>query len=82
LVRTEADDYTRLRIDFGFFYILYPIAYSLKKLIPPTRIGQGLDLRPESVGTGQHILAGVTLGPDLNHLPRAVVGAGGQQEQQ
>ena len=71
-----------MRINFGFFYKLYPIGYSFKQPIPPTRIGQGLDLRPESVGTGQHILAGIPLGPDLNHFPRAVVGAGGQQEQQ
>jgi hypothetical protein len=52
LVRLEADGYTRMRINFGFFYKLYPIGYSLKQLIPPTGIGQGLDLRPESVGAG------------------------------
>jgi hypothetical protein len=82
LVRPEADDYTRMRINFGFFYKLYPIGYSFKQPILPTRIGQGLDLRPESVGAGHDVLAGVTLGPHLNHLPRAVVGASGQQEQQ
>jgi len=50
----------------------------LKKLIPPTGIGQGLDLRSKSVGTGQDILAGIPLGSHLNHLPRAVVGARGE----
>jgi hypothetical protein len=51
-------------------------------MIPPTRIGQGLDLRPESVATGYNVLAGITLGSYLNHPPWAVVGASGQQEQQ
>ncbi len=41
-----------MRINFGFFYKLYPIGYSFKQPIPPTRIGKGLDLRPESVATG------------------------------
>jgi hypothetical protein len=71
-----------MRIVFAFFYALYPNVYSFKQLIPPTRIGQGLDLWPESVGAGQHIFAGIPLGPHLYHLPRAVVGAGGQEQKE
>ena len=55
--------------------------YGLEKCVLPALIGYVFYLRPEAVAPRKHILAGVTLGPHLNHLPRAVVGAGGQQEQ-
>ena len=54
----------------------------MEKCVLPAFIGYVFYLRPESVGAGQHILAGVTLGPHLNHLPRAVVGAGGQEQKE
>jgi hypothetical protein len=54
----------------------------LEKLIFPAFIGLDFYLRPESIASAQHILAGIPLGPYLNHLPRAVVGASGQQEQE
>jgi len=53
----------------------------LEKLVFVAGIGLDFYLRPESVGPAQHILAGIPLGPYLNHPPRAVVGAGGQEEQ-
>jgi hypothetical protein len=56
--------------------------YGLEKLVLPALIGLDFYLRPESVGPAQHILAGVTLLPNLNHLPRAVVGAGGQEQKE
>jgi hypothetical protein len=52
----------------------------LEKFVFTASIGLDFYLRPESVGAGQHILAGVTLGPNLNNLPRAVVGAGGEKQ--
>jgi len=54
--------------------------YGLEKLIFPALIGLDFYLRPESIASAQHILAGIPLLPHLNNLPRAVVGAGGQQE--
>jgi len=52
----------------------------LEKCVLPAFIGYDFYLRAESVGPAQYILAGIPLGPHLNNLPRAVVGAGGQQE--
>jgi len=54
--------------------------YGLEKCVLPAFIGYDFYLRAESVGPAQYILAGIPLGPHLNNLPRAVVGAGGQQE--
>jgi hypothetical protein len=54
----------------------------LEKFVFTAFIGYVFYLRPESVGAGQHILAGITLGPNLNNLPRAVVGAGGQEQKE
>ena len=54
--------------------------YGLEKLVFVAGIGLDFYLRTESVASAQHILAGIPLGPNLNNLPRAVVGAGGQQE--
>jgi len=51
-------------------------------LIFPASIGLDFYLRPESVGPAQHILAGIPLRPYLNNLPRAVVGAGGQEQKE
>ena len=56
--------------------------YGLEKCVLPASIGLDFYLRPEAVATRKHILAGVTLLPHLNNPPRAVVGAGGQQEQE
>ena len=56
--------------------------YGLEKLIFTARIGYVFYLRPESVGAGQNILAGIPLRSHLNHLPRAVVGAGGQEQKE
>jgi hypothetical protein len=71
-------DLPAAEIGGGWFHWLG--VYGLEKLILPAFIGYVFYLRPESVASAQHILAGITLGPNLNHLPRAVVGAGGQQE--
>ena len=54
--------------------------YGLEKLVFVAGIGFDFYLRPESVAPGQHILAGIPLGPYLNHTPRAFVGAGGQEQ--
>jgi len=54
----------------------------LEKFVFTAFIGLDFYLRPESVASAQHILAGITLLPYLNHLPRAVVGAGGQEQKE
>jgi hypothetical protein len=64
----------------GWFHGLW--LYGLEKLVLPALIGLDFYLRPESVGAGQHIFAGIPLGPHLNNLPRAVVGAGGQEQKE
>jgi hypothetical protein len=54
----------------------------LEKFVFTAFIGYVFYLRAESVASAQHILAGIPLGPNLNHLPRAVVGAGGQEQKE
>ena len=54
----------------------------MEKFVFTAFIGYVFYLRAESVGAGQHILAGIPLGPHLYHLPRAVVGAGGQEQKE
>ena len=56
--------------------------YGLEKCVLPAFIGLDFYLRTESVASAQHILAGIPLGPHLNHLPRAVVGAGRQEQKE
>jgi len=56
--------------------------YGLEKLILPAWCGLDFYLRPEAVATRQHVLARVTLRANLNNLPRAVVGAGGQEQKE
>ena len=53
--------------------------YGLEKLVFVAGIGFDFYLRAEAVASAKHILAGVALGANLNHPPRAVVGAGGQE---
>jgi hypothetical protein len=73
-------DLPAAKIGGGWFHWLG--VYGLEKLILPAFIGYVFYLRPESVASAQHILAGITLGPNLNHLPRAVVGAGCQEQKE
>ena len=47
--------------------------YGLEKLVFVAGIGFDFYLRTESVGPAQHILAGVTLGPNLDNLPGSIV---------
>ena len=56
--------------------------YGLEKCVLPAFCGYVFYLWPEAVAPRKHILAGITLGPNLNNLPRAVVGAGGQEQKE
>jgi len=72
LANRSIQNKSQVSLDVDIFLLLY----GLEKLIFLASIGYVFYLRPESVGPAQHILAGIPLGPHLNHLPRAVVGAG------
>jgi hypothetical protein len=73
-------DLPAAEIGGGWFHGLG--VYGLEKCVLPALIGYVFYLRAESVASAQHILAGIPLGPNLNHLPRAVVGAGGQEQKE